>query len=910
MGLVPPGKIEVPRLPSGFVTRAGLRADLEAGTRSAVGLVCAPAGFGKTLLLADWARDTLAAGAEDVAWVDLDRDDDDPRRLWAAVVAAIAACPSVPTASRLRTPRPWRPGAQPEYLAELLDDIARLPRPVRLVLDDVHALADPDTLHGIGILVRNRPGTLRLVLSSRHDPPLALPRLRLTGKIHELRADRLRFSPAEAARLLDLTERDLTAGQVDLLYRRTGGWAAGLRLASLAVTEAPDVEAVLDRFSGDERSVADYLAGEVLARMPEDQREFLRVASISQPIPAALAAELSGREDAGSLLYELEHRTSLVVRASGTLREDEDVESADGDGADSYRIQELLRSHLTADLLRRGRRHTEELHRRAARWWAERERPIRALEHAALSADPQLTTDLLHRFAIPLFLTGDHRTLRRALSTLHARTTADDPWLALASALIHLGAGELPQARGDLRQARRHWPQHEDPELAVLRTAAEQLGAGPPDGSADDPDPSGPDRWVPDLPPEPELEALVRLSRGTQALFERDDREVARIELEAGLALGRRHGFDFLTLQCLTLLGVIASAAGDFPAMTAIGAETTVAAQAHGWEGSLWSAAADAMLAYAALHRCHPQETLRLTARGLAVTGTAGRDGIGSGTGTSEDIGQIRPLRAALQTARGAAVFDEGDRASGLAQMRQARSDLGDLDLVPEQAASTAVLEFRAALDLGHTVAARTVQGWLAARTSDNAELALMRAWTEAAAGHLDQARTLLPPLLEGEVPALLSHSPVEAWLLEASAAVAVGERPAARAALQTALALAEPLDALRPFAHADPGVRDLLAHQHGSFGAVEAFGERALAVGADARLPRSSALSDRELTVLALLPSLLSLDEIAAELAVSVNTVKSHVRSIYTKLGVSSRRLAVLAAHEQGLLAGGTRRS
>ncbi|WP_220187654.1 helix-turn-helix transcriptional regulator, partial [Pseudonocardia pini] len=136
----------------------------------------------------------------------------------------------------------------------------------------------------------------------------------------------------------------------------------------------------------------------------------------------------------------------------------------------------------------------------------------------------------------------------------------------------------------------------------------------------------------------------------------------------------------------------------------------------------------------------------------------------------------------------------------------------------------------------------------------------------------------------------------------------AAGARPAARVALQTALALAEPLEALRPFAHADAGVRDLLAHQHGSFGAAEAFGELALAVGADAHLLRSSALSSRELTVLALLPSLLSLDEIAAELAVSVNTVKSHVRSIYTKLGVSSRRLAVLAAHEQGLLTGGAR--
>jgi LuxR family maltose regulon positive regulatory protein len=156
--------------------------------------------------------------------------------------------------------------------------------------------------------------------------------------------------------------------------------------------------------------------------------------------------------------------------------------------------------------------------------------------------------------------------------------------------------------------------------------------------------------------------------------------------------------------------------------------------------------------------------------------------------------------------------------------------------------------------------------------------------------------------VLEASVPALVSHTLVEAWVLETSLAVATGERPAARRALQAALAVAEPLDALRPFALAGPNVRELLVHQHGSFGSSDAFADRALAAGAGGG-HRQSILSERELTVLALLPSLLSLDEIATDLTVSVNTVKSHVRSIYTKLGVSSRRLAVLAAHENGLL-------
>jgi LuxR family maltose regulon positive regulatory protein len=179
----------------------------------------------------------------------------------------------------------------------------------------------------------------------------------------------------------------------------------------------------------------------------------------------------------------------------------------------------------------------------------------------------------------------------------------------------------------------------------------------------------------------------------------------------------------------------------------------------------------------------------------------------------------------------------------------------------------------------------------------------MMRAWVEATAGRNEHARSLLRRMLEGVTTALLPQSLVDAWLLETSLAVAAGERPAARRALQSALARAEPLEALLPFTNAGPGIRELLVHQHGSFGASEGFAERALAAGTGAGT-RQSLLSERELTVLGLLPSMLSLDEIAADLTVSVNTVKSHVRSIYTKLGVSSRRLAVLAAHEHGRLA------
>ena len=191
-----------------------------------------------------------------------------------------------------------------------------------------------------------------------------------------------------------------------------------------------------------------------------------------------------------------------------------------------------------------------------------------------------------------------------------------------------------------------------------------------------------------------------------------------------------------------------------------------------------------------------------------------------------------------------------------------------------EQAASAATLEFHAALLLGHTTAARTVHGWLAEPTHHhdptNAELLLMRAWTESTTGRHDHARTILRPILAATTPALLPHTLVDAWLLETTLAVTADERPTARRALQSALTLAEPLAALRPFIHAGPHVRELLVHQLGSFGTTDTFAHQALAAG-NTHHHHHTTLSQRELTVLGLLPSMLSLDEIATDLTVSV---------------------------------------
>ncbi|GAA1390368.1 LuxR C-terminal-related transcriptional regulator [Pseudonocardia kongjuensis] len=854
---IPSVKITVPPAPPGAVDRAALAERLTRGATADLSLVCAPAGYGKTSLLAGWAA---ADDSTDTAWVSIDRDDNTPSRLWTSVVAAVIRCPSVPAGSRLRAPWEWRSGALPELVAEFAGALAALPGPLRLVLDDVDELVDPDAVHGLRILTRIKPASVHLVLASRFDPPLSLPRMRLGGRLQELRAAELAFTPAEAAALLERSGLRLTPAQVDTLHTRTGGWAAGLRLAAFGLEAAADRTAFLERFSGDDRSVADYLVGEILSGLPADRREFLRVISISNPVPTGLAVELSGLDEAGGLLDQLERRTSLLTSI--------------GTEPGTYRVQELLHTHLRADLERQGGRRVADLHAVAARWWADRGRPVPALEHAARAGDDALLTGMLHRLAVPLLLAGEHRAVRDALARLGPDTVADDHRLGLISALGHLEAGEADAARDDLDTARRRPPGHGDPaDLAALRTVAE-LFAGRP----------GPSGTGAPLPTEPGAAALARLGRG-RALLGRD-RDRARAEFDVALSLSRRHGFEYLQAVSLSLLGVVAIETGDLRTTRSLCGSALALADDHGWDGTPLTATARAMLAYTELARCACAEAQRIAAAGIAAGPAA----------ASPQVWYV------LRAVHGSALFDLGDRARGLAELQRARTEFGDRAIGAEPAAALAMLECRQALLLGHASAAQSALAWSAERTGECGELLTMRAWAESAGQHRDRARALVRPVLDGTVDTVLPVTAVDAWLLETSLAVRADERFAARHALQTALTLAEPLDTVRPFAVAEPGVHELLVHQDGGFGPADEMARRALRAGLG-RTRQASMLSNREITVLELLPSLLSLDDIAVDLAVSVNTVKSHVRSIYAKLGVRSRRLAVAAAHERGLI-------
>jgi LuxR family maltose regulon positive regulatory protein len=333
------------------------------------------------------------------------------------------------------------------------------------------------------------------------------------------------------------------------------------------------------------------------------------------------------------------------------------------------------------------------------------------------------------------------------------------------------------------------------------------------------------------------------------------------------------------------MLATLAAMSGDHPSMRRLAERAVSASARRGRHPSAWSAAAMGMLAYADLMAGDPAAAAARCDEALSTWDTL-------------------PPEAAytLRAVHGAALADQGQRPEGLAEIRSARAEFADTPAPPSMFAALGALEHRAALLNGNPDAAARVETWLAPRSGATAELLVLRAWREAANGRHELARGIAEPALEPDMPSLLPSTVVEAHLVAAESALQADDLDGGRRCLETALALAEVVDVVRPFALAGPRTQQMLTARAAGNGTAP-FARRMAAARTAVVPDPAELLSERELAVLAMLPSLLSAREIAAEFTVSVNTVKSHIRSIYAKLGVSSRRDAVRLAHERGLL-------
>jgi LuxR family maltose regulon positive regulatory protein len=433
-------KLHVPRPQPGFVPRPRLAEALGEGLARGLVVVCAPAGFGKTALLADWA----GTGRRPVAWLSLDAADNDPARFWRHVVAALdRACPGIAErAGPLLGPPP--PSSFDGLVTALINELDARPGDdqVLLVLDDYH-LIDAQPVHAaLTFLLEHLPDGLRLVLTSRSDPPLPLARLRARGQLAELRAGELRFTPEEAAALLrEAAGSGLPGAAVAALAARTEGWAAGLQLAALSLRGQADPASFVAAFSGSHRYILDYLTGEVLQQQPEPVRGFLLETSVLERLSGGLCDAVAGRTDSQVMLEQVE-RAGLFLVPLDEVR-----------GWWRYH-------HLFADLLRARLQHQQPgrvpaLHRAAAAWSEEHGLADDAVRHALGAGDPVWAARLIEQHFDGIFLQGESATVQRWLSGLPAELVRARPRLCLAQAWMALVEGDVDAAAPRLDAAER-----------------------------------------------------------------------------------------------------------------------------------------------------------------------------------------------------------------------------------------------------------------------------------------------------------------------------------------------------------------------------------------------------------------------------------------------------------------------
>ena len=899
-------KLHVPRLPPGFVARTRLTARLDAGLAGRVILVCAPAGFGKTALLAAWA----SAGPRPVAWLSLDEDDNDPARFWRHVAAALErARPGVSSrVGPLLGPPP--PQSFEGVVTALLNELAERPaaKQALLVLDDYHLIGARQVHAAVQFLLDHLPPGLRLVLATRSDPPLRLGRLRARGELTELRAADLRFTETEAAELLRATPaaRDLTRAAIEALTAKTEGWAAGLHLAGLSLQAHEDADAFVAAFSGSHRYILDYLAEEVLDSQDPQVRAFLLETSVLGRLSGDLADAVTGRAGGQAMLERIE-QAGLFLLPLDEMR---------GWWRYHHLFADLLQARLAAEQPDR----VPALHRAAATWHAERGLADDAIRHALAAGELTQAADLVERHFDAVYFTGENATVQRWLSALPADLGRSRPRIGLARAFLALTAGDLD-------------------------TAEQAVGALPADPARSDdsfrPSVGAGASFVTNVP------AAAAIARAWLAFLRGDAEAMAEFAAQARARL--RDGEWLLASICRLndaladwLRGRLDAADQQFTDAIAewqAAGQHALAAQGCHYLGQIRRAHGNLDTALDAY-----QELLRITE--LPADGTSPVAGIGH-VGIAEvayQRGDLAAARRELDTGLPLCrqLSDTQALATGLATLAWIRQAEGD-----QARARGAIIEAEragpspAAAGLLNPVPAQQArlalaQGDIAAAARWARQQRLSPDSEPAYTGERDQlvlARLLLAQdqphqalRLLGRLSALAGSqgrtgSIIEIGALRALALAATGDPAAAAQELAGTLALAAPQGYVRVFADEGPPMAALLsqvaaAHRDGQPAA------RQVPLGYLAALLRACApasqppgtrrapipglaepLTARELEVLHLLAAGAPNRRIADDLVVTLDTVKKHVTHVLGKLGAANRTEAVTRARQLGLL-------
>ena len=914
-------KLQVPRPASALVARPAVMARLAHGLERALTLVAAPAGFGKTTALAEWAR---GCGVP-VAWVALDAGDDDPAQFWRYVLAALdRTVPGVaaPALSMLRAPRP-SPAPIETALRTLLNDIATLPaeRHFALVLDDYHHITTPAIHEAVALLLEHPPAHIHLYLAGRSEPPLPLARLRVRDQIAELRAPELLFSSDEVAAFAATLGLRLAAEDVAALAKRSGGWPAALRLAAISLRGNPDPARFIAAFDGSHRDVLAYLGDEVLAAQPTEIQAFLLETAVLDRFCAPLCDAVSGRGNTQATIARLERASLFIVPLDDERR--------------WYRYDalfaELLRHRLHVEMPDR----VPALHRRAGSWLAENGWIAEAAEHLLAAGNVEEVARLLERAARGMIQRGEHSALLRLLERLPRDVTLARPALVVYRSELLLYRGELEATERCLAEAERLIAAH---GARDARNAQDQRDEPVVDWGA--------------------LEMMVRGGRAALAAM-RGDGAATLAYAQAALAVPDatdpyQRGGALLTLaHAYRINGQMraADATYDEAARACLEAgELPLASVAMGLHG---------LVQVLMGHLHDAAETCRqLIARAeeqpsaTAIAASAGYVGLGAILYEWNDLDAAQTaLETGIELAQqSASLYEQTEGLVAMASLWQAR---GEPETALEMLRRTErlmhpgaqfpwlvpyVAALRVRLDLRQGQLARA-ERWAAERglldgafeprgpnqVQEFEYLTLARLLLRQ--GEAQAAAALVERLLLQAIHEERAGSEIELRAIAALAYETAGRHDDALESLTAALELAAPEGYVRLFVDEGAPLRMLLLRLREQYDSgmgarqapqtedtrrapVRVYLEKLLAAFEDGAPSRAEGppgpvepLSVRECEVLALLAQGRSSQEIADQLVVAVSTVKTHIHHIYAKLQVGGRVRAIARARELGLL-------